>query len=409
MRPLLGVLLGILALLAGALPLHAREQQADRIVVIGDLHGDYAAYREIVAAAGLSNREGRWTGGKATLIQMGDIADRGPDSLRIIRDLRELARRAERAGGRVIVLVGNHEAMNIIGDLRYVDPGEYAAFADRRSPQLREQVYAANRAAIETFYAAADPPLDAAQARETWLAEYPLGKIEHRLAWSPAGEIGAWVAQLPATVLLDGTLFVHGGLSSEFARYPAEELNRMVSAAITQANAATSPLLEDPLGPLWYRGNIFREEGEAAELGITTGGDAALQLGPCEAPCALPGGDGAPAALTTENLCPPSEGEPAPDAARCPTPRLSIENELTRVLAAYGARRMIVGHTPSLDGIATRAGGRLILVDTGISAYYGGPRSYLELRGDRAVAWHKRQGGAWESSAVSLPGEESTP
>lgn len=409
MRLLLPLLLGVFALLSGALPLHAQERQADRIVVIGDLHGDYAAYREIVAAAGLSNREGRWTGGKATLIQMGDIADRGPDSLRIMRDLRELARRAGRAGGRVMVLVGNHEAMNVIGDLRYVDPGEYAAFVDQLSPQRRERVYEANRAAIEAHYATSEQPLDPTQVRQMWMAEFPLGRVEHRLAWSPTGEIGAWVAQLPTAVVIDGTLFVHGGLSSEFARYPAEELNRMVSDAITQASAAASPLLEDPLGPLWYRGNIFRGEAEGADLGISTGGNEGLELGPCEEPCPLPGGDGAPAALTAENVCPPSEGQPAPDAAGCPTPRLSIEDELDQVLAAYGAQRMIVGHTPSLNGIATRAGGRLILVDTGISAYYGGPRSYLELQGDRTVAWHKRPGGLWESSTLPLPGEGATP
>ena len=102
-----------------------------RIVAVGDLHGDYDAWAAIARAAGLVDAKGRWAGGGAVLVQMGDVADRGPDSLKIIRHLMKLQREAAGRGGRVIVLVGNHEAMNMIGDLRYVHPGEYRAFADR--------------------------------------------------------------------------------------------------------------------------------------------------------------------------------------------------------------------------------------------------------------------------------------
>ena len=94
----------------------------------------------------------RTTAGPAAgpiLVQTGDVTDRGPDSLKIIRDLQRLQREAARAGGRVVVLVGNHEAMNVTGDLRYVHPGEYAAFADRDSASRRDALYTANRAAFE--------------------------------------------------------------------------------------------------------------------------------------------------------------------------------------------------------------------------------------------------------------------
>src|ERR1700752_2839721 len=57
----------------------------DRIVAVGDLHGDYEAWEAIAQAAGLVDAKGRWSGGSTTLVQMGDIADRGPDSLKIIR------------------------------------------------------------------------------------------------------------------------------------------------------------------------------------------------------------------------------------------------------------------------------------------------------------------------------------
>ncbi len=109
----------------------------ERIVAVGDLHGDYDAWTAIARAAGLTDAKGRWAAGATTLVQMGDVADRGPDSLKIIRHLMKLQREASKRGGRVIVLVGNHEAMNMTGDLRYVHPGEYRAFVDRNSEARR--------------------------------------------------------------------------------------------------------------------------------------------------------------------------------------------------------------------------------------------------------------------------------
>src|ERR1044072_163009 len=98
-----------------------------RIVAVGDLHGDYDAWEAIAQAAGLVDAKGNGSGGSTVLVQMGDVADRGPDSLKIIRQLMKLQREARSKGGQVIALVGNHEAMNMTRDLRYVHPGEYAA------------------------------------------------------------------------------------------------------------------------------------------------------------------------------------------------------------------------------------------------------------------------------------------
>jgi hypothetical protein len=55
------------------------------------------------------------------------------------------------------------------------------------------------------------------------------------------------------------------------------------------------------------------------------------------------------------------------------------------VLAAYGAQRLVVGHTPSLKGIQISSTGKLARIDTGISRYYGGPLSWLEIIGDRMI------------------------
>jgi hypothetical protein len=58
---------------------------------------------------------------------------------------------------------------------------------------------------------------------------------------------------------------------------------------------------------------------------------------------------------------------------------------LSAVLTAYGAKRLVVGHTPSLRGIQISADARLARIDTGNSRYYGGPLSWLEIVGDRMI------------------------
>lgn len=319
-----------------------------RIVAVGDLHGDYSAWRDIAGAAGVVGPRGQWTGGRTTLVQVGDVVDRGPDSLKIIRELMRLQKEAPRQGGRVIVLVGNHEAMNITGDLRYVTPGEYAAFASRRSAELRDRLYEAKKAEIEAKYRARDASLTAAAIRAEWIADTPPGWVEHRLAWAPDGEIGRWVIRNPAVALVNGNLFVHGGLSAEYSKVSLAELNRKVASALAAVDRSPDSILTSPLGPLWYRGLITRDP-KVTEIASA-----------------------------------------AEDAA----PRPSIEQELGIVLGAYGAKRIIVGHTPNLAGIQVLYGGRLVTIDSGNSSHYGGPPSYLEIVGDRLIPRTVRRSAA---------------
>ena len=350
------IVVWLCAVFLAALPLATdasnREPAEDadntpRIVAVGDLHGDYQAWRTIAGAAKLVDAEGRWVGGKTILVQMGDITDRGPDSLKIIRHLQQLESEALKSGGQVVVLLGNHEAMNVIGDLRYVDPGEYAAFEDRKSKDRREATWRANRELLEAAYAALDPPVGAKEAKAHWFAQTPLGKLEHRRAWAPGGELANWASERLAVAKIGDTLFVHGGLSAERSKEPLGALNSRIAQALLPGEAVDRAVLEDPLGPLWYRGNIVR-------------------------------------AAADEGRIPQSE-------------------ELAQVLANYGATRLVVAHTPSLEGIVTAEQGRLIRVDTGISAYYGGPLSYLELRDGEAIAHQRDPEGTWQARPLPQP------
>jgi len=102
--------------------------------------------------------------------------------------LMRLQNEAAIAGGRVHVVLGNHEAMNVLGDLRYVAPGEYAAFAgdEPRSQRdaLREAWLARNGA-------------DSAAAFD---AKFPAGFFAHRQPFRHRGRYGQWLLSLPVAI-----------------------------------------------------------------------------------------------------------------------------------------------------------------------------------------------------------------
>src|SRR5262245_42866913 len=80
----------------------------ERIVAIGDVHGAYDRFADLLKTAGLIDDRLHWVGGHAHLIQTGDVVDRGPDSLQALDLLRRLQGEAEKTGGAVHPLIGNH-------------------------------------------------------------------------------------------------------------------------------------------------------------------------------------------------------------------------------------------------------------------------------------------------------------
>jgi hypothetical protein len=249
----------LLAALAAPLPAEAplscEISGVERIVAVGDVHGAYARLVEILRVAGVLDAQQRWSGGRTHLVQLGDILDRGADSRKALDLLRRLEKEAGRAKGAVHVLLGNHEVMRMLGDLRYVAPGEYAAFVTERSQQARERLLQRVKP----------------EAREQLRKETPLGLVEMSLAFGPEGEYGRWLRGLNAVARLDGILFLHGGISPAVAGIPCVEINATVRRELTSGFALTrkAPLLslagrED--GPLWYRGLAQQPESFAPRL-----------------------------------------------------------------------------------------------------------------------------------------------
>ncbi len=187
-------------------------EKVERIVAVGDVHGAYQQFLEILRASEVIDAQNRWIGGRTHLVQTGDVLDRGPDSRQALEFLRRLTRDAERAGGRVHALLGNHEAMRLVGDFRYVTPGEYAAFANSDSVATRKAV-------IETL-----PAADRARAEQ----ETPLGMIEMIRAFGPDQDFGAYLRTLNAVVRINGILFLHGGISPAVASMTCADINDTV-------------------------------------------------------------------------------------------------------------------------------------------------------------------------------------
>jgi hypothetical protein len=213
-----------------------------RIVAVGDVHGAYDNLIVILRAAGVVDDKGRWTGGNTHLVQVGDVVDRGADSRKAIDLYRRLDREASRAGGRVHYLLGNHEALRLLGDVRYTTAGEFAAFATRSSADVR-------RALAERV---APAERDAILAR-------PLGMIELNDAFAPDGDYGSYLLSLNAVVRINDIVFLHGGISPAFAARSCGDINASIRRELgtdqdrTLANQKQSLSTRED-GPLWYRG-----------------------------------------------------------------------------------------------------------------------------------------------------------
>ncbi|MBE9548531.1 MAG: metallophosphoesterase [Proteobacteria bacterium] len=300
----------------------------ERVIAIGDLHGDYQQYLKVMMSAGLINSRGKWVGGKTHLVQTGDITDRGADSRKIIDHLLKLAKQAKKKGGYVHLLIGNHEAMNVIGDLRYVTAGEYAAFADRKSPQLQELQWQRQLKHKQELDAEAFAALDLEAYRKDWEQKVPLGWVEHRRAWKIDGEYGQWVKNNPVAIRINNTVFLHGGISAKYCRYSLRSLSSQVAEALQNTTTGDDSILEDPLGPIWYRGLAKEKEENGGVFSQT----------------------------------------------------------LDNILARYKVKRIVIGHTPTGGIVWPRFDQRVIVNDTGIAAYYGSHYGILELKGGIATA-----------------------
>ncbi|PNH05029.1 hypothetical protein TSOC_008764 [Tetrabaena socialis] len=311
---------------------------AERVVAIGDLHGDYGKAVRAFRLAGLTDERGKWCGGSTVAVQVGDILDRGDHEVRILIMLERLAREAERDGGKLYLLNGNHETMNVMGDHRYATRGaniealgfstwrDFCALMKRRSGcpaqegqrdplQERREAAAAATSSTSALYMAQQQPYN-------WLRSR---------VYQPGSEIARrFFAARPTVLQVGSTVFVHGGVLPAHVDYGLERIN-----SETQA---------------WMLG------GAGA---------------PATAPAFL---RGATAVVWARAFS-------ASDERRCDCSTLASVLE-----SIPGARRQVVGHTIQTRGINSACEGRVIRVDVGMSHGCGnGNVEVLEVLQDGQV------------------------
>ena len=354
---------------------------APRVVAVGDVHGDLPAFRGILKDAGLVDDRGAWSGGDAVFVQLGDLIDRGPSTRGVLDFVMALEKDAARSGGSVVVLLGNHEVMNMTGDLRYVPPESYAEFADAGSEKRREDAwtalreYATRRAAELKRPGARFGP----DERTAWLEKHPPGYFERQEAFGPDGVYGRWLREKSAVRAFRDTGFLHGGVSPAYMRTPLTELDRLVRSDLSAFDADRKAFVAEGLILPFFD---FVETTQAVREQLDVLGV---------------GGKDPERRKTYEKFLDwghwtmNSEDGPLWFRGYSKWTDAEGDKEMASVTAFELVDRFVVGHSPQLGAkIRVRFGGRVFLIDTGMlggSFFPGGGPSALEISDDgiRAV------------------------
>jgi hypothetical protein len=361
----------IAVLLALSFAVSAAAQEWDvsgarRVVAISDIHGAHQAFVATLRSAGVLDEATAWTGGNTHLVVVGDIVDRGDDSRRTMDLLMRLEPEAAAAGGAVHVVLGNHEIMNLVGDLRYVARGEYAAFAAEETPAMRET-------ALQRYLAAGVPPATAPdQARAEFDARFPAGFFAHRAAFAADGKYGRWLLGKPLVLRIDGTLFAHAGLSQA-----------MTTASLASINGALRAELREyvELHQALVAQGIIEQ--------TTDFNDVPERLAPLRADGATPLQDAAQLARVERLLALHDSAVHAPSSplwyrGSTACGQLVEQDRLKAALAALGAGRLVIGHTPTFQRrVWSRLDGQVVQIDAGmLRPYYHGQGAALVLAAD---------------------------
>ena len=359
--------LTLVIIAALSLPAAASPWQFDgveRIVAVADIHGAYEPMVATLQNAGVVDADRTWSGGETHLVIVGDILDRGPDSRDAMDLLMQLEDQAEAVGGKVHVLIGNHEAMNLVGDLRYVAREEFAAFAEEETTEERERWLNAYAGRKSELGEASD------ELRIEFDERFPPGFFGHRRAFAADGEYGSWLLTKPIVVVINGTAFVHGGLSPMIATIGLDGVNRELHGEMIEyvqkleVLHAAEILL--PMDSFYAHTRILNNYMPAmnANASLLETVSDVRQLNKSD----LHAGDG-PLWYRGNVAC----------------SRVVEEGRLQAALAAIGADRVVIGHTPTPGRqVLERFGGDIVEIDTGmLNSHYRGSGNALIIEGER--------------------------
>src|SRR5438132_693778 len=349
---------------------------ANSVVAIGDVHGDFDDFVTILQKAGLIDEQHHWTGGKTTFVQVGDLLDRGPKPRDVMDLMISLEKEAPKTGGRVVSLLGNHEMMNIMGDLRYVTAENYAAYADSNSAERQKsayQEYVKWRNSHAQLLAELPQPMELTEAE--WMARHPLGFVEQREAFGPNGSYGKWLREHSAVAKIGEVIFLHGGIHPNLAHLKLDTINSHIRDEIKAFDSAKQGLVDQKVILPFFT----LQEITAAVQAELTAERKSLVPSDQQRQARLVGflgyGDwlsvrvDGPLWFRGYDQWSEEEGTA----------------QIGKVLESYNAKRIVVGDTVQKGGtMRPRFNNKVFLIDTGmLSSYYpGGKASALDIQGD---------------------------
>ncbi len=348
-----------------------------RVVAVADIHGANDAFVRILERSAVIDADLQWIGGTTHLVIVGDVLDRGPDSRAALDLIMRLKPEAQAQGGDVHLVLGNHEIMNIVGDLRYVSAGEYAAFADEEPTEIRA-------AALERFLAAASEDANNGEAaRAEFDRQYPLGFFAHRAAFSSNGTYGAWLLDQPMLLLVNDSAFAHGGVSRAFGAEGGESINAELRQQLRDYVAAMEQLIE--VGVLSQTDDFYDHPTiiEAIEEQIALG-EASWPDGAQQAAEQVKDLNYAPVFALSSPIWYRGMVSCSPLVGR---------DHWLETLNQLAAERIVVGHTPTPEALVlSRMDDGILRVDTGmLESYYGGRASALIIENGVLEAMYENE------------------
>lgn len=203
----------------------------DRVLAVGDVHGDADALRACLRLGELTDSAGNWVGGKSVLVQCGDVLDRGKEDLECLLILDELRRKARESGGYVYTLLGNHELLNVRGEMSMVVNQGFHDF-DRRLRPHQDALMQGDWSSVR---------------------RWPDHKQCRVAAMAPGGVGARLLADYHVAVCIGQTVFCHAGLTPDhLSSKSIEEYNREVRAWLLGEGEPPEGL-EGRSSPVWTR------------------------------------------------------------------------------------------------------------------------------------------------------------
>jgi calcineurin-like phosphoesterase family protein len=352
-------------------------------VAIADVHGAFDQFVQILQTAGLIDAQQRWAGGSAVLVQTGDIFDRGPGVKNALDLLMRLEDEAKRAGGRVEALIGNHEAMNLLGDFRDVSAATYASFADARSEDRRKRAYDDYVRIAKRRGGKGDP----VATREEWMAAHPPGFVEYVDALGPRGTYGKWLRTHKVVTALNRTAFMHAGIRPDL---PAtlDDVNRVAATDLAAWDTTRAMMVQARLVPIFC---TLQEAVSAAAAEVERIAAAIKAQAPLEDYVTRDYVAQLQALLKVDTLSLVAAEGPLWFRGFAQWPETPDNDaQITALLKRLDVDRFVTGHTPMLPAgrVNARFNKRIFLIDTGmLSTFFtGGRASALELLNGRVTA-----------------------